>query len=34
MYRIRAFEVRAEYERFTAGTGNPYLVSLGATWAF
>jgi Outer membrane protein beta-barrel domain len=34
MYRIRAFEVRAEYERFTAGTGNPYLLSLGATWAF
>lgn len=34
MYRIAAFEVRAEYERFSAGTGNPYLVSLGATWAF
>lgn len=34
MYRIRTFEVRAEYERFTAGTGNPYLVTLGATWAF
>jgi opacity protein-like surface antigen len=34
MYRIAAFEVRAEYERFSAGTGNPYLISLGATWAF
>jgi hypothetical protein len=34
MYRIRTFELRAEYERFTAGTGNPYLVSFGATWAF
>jgi len=34
MYRISSYEVRAEYERFTAGSGNPYLVSLGATWAF
>jgi opacity protein-like surface antigen len=34
MYRISAFEVRAEYERFSAGTGNPYLITLGATWAF
>jgi opacity protein-like surface antigen len=34
MYRIASFEVRAEYERFSAGSGNPYLVSLGATWTF
>ena len=34
MYRISAFEVRAEYERFTAGNGNPYMVTLGGTWAF
>ena len=34
MYRISAFEVRAEYERFTAGNGNPYMVTIGGTWAF
>lgn len=34
MYRIRTFELRAEYERFTAGTGNPYMLTFGATWAF
>jgi len=34
MYRIRTFELRLEYERFTAGTGNPYLLSFGATWTF
>jgi opacity protein-like surface antigen len=34
MYKIASFEVRAEYERFTAGTGNPYMVTLGATWTF
>jgi len=34
MYRIRTFELRAEYERFTAGSGNPYFVSFGATWTF
>ena len=34
MYRISSFELRAEYERFTAGTGNPYMLSFGATWAF
>jgi len=34
MYRIRTLELRAEYERFTAGSGNPYFVSFGATWTF
>jgi hypothetical protein len=34
MYRIRTFELRAEYERFTAGTGNPYMLTFGATWTF
>jgi opacity protein-like surface antigen len=34
MYRISSFELRAEYERFTAGSGNPYMLSLGVTWAF
>ena len=34
MYRISAFELRAEYERFSAGNANPYMVTVGATWAF
>jgi len=33
-YRIASFDIRAEYERFNAAGGDPYLVSLGATWNF
>jgi hypothetical protein len=33
-FKISSFSLRAEYERFNAGGGNPYLVSLGATWMF
>jgi hypothetical protein len=33
-YKLRAFGVRGEYERFNAAGGNPYLLSLGATWTF
>lgn len=34
MYRFRSLEVRAEYERFAALGGNPYLVTGGLTWSF
>jgi len=34
MYRFRSIEVRAEYERFAALGGNPYLVTGGITWTF
>lgn len=34
MYRFRSIEVRAEYERFAAQGGNPYLVTGGFTWTF
>ena len=34
MYRFRSIEVRAEYERFAAQGGNPYLVTGGLTWTF
>jgi hypothetical protein len=33
-YKFGPFGVRGEYERFNAAGGNPYLLSLGATWAF
>jgi opacity protein-like surface antigen len=31
-FKLGAFAVRAEYERFNAAGGNPSLVSLGFTW--
>ena len=34
MYRFRSLEVRAEYERFAALGGNPYMVTGGFTWTF
>lgn len=34
MYRFRSLEVRAEFERFAALGGNPYLVTGGLTWSF
>ena len=34
MYRFRSIEARAEYERFAATGGNPYLVTAGLTWTF
>lgn len=34
MYRFRSLEVRAEYERFAALGGNPYMVTGGLTWTF
>jgi hypothetical protein len=34
MYRFRSIEVRAEYERFAAQGGNPYMVTGGLTWTF
>ena len=34
MYRFRSIELRAEYLRFAAQGGNPYLVSGGLTWTF
>jgi opacity protein-like surface antigen len=33
-FKLGAAGIRAEYERFNAAGGNPYLVSLGATWTF
>jgi opacity protein-like surface antigen len=33
-YKLGAFGVRGEYERFNAAGGNPHLLSLGATWTF
>ena len=33
-YKLGAFAVRAEYERFNAAGGNPSLISLGFTWTF
>jgi opacity protein-like surface antigen len=33
-YKFGSFGVRGEYERFNAAGGNPYLLSLGATWTF
>jgi len=33
-YKLSQFAVRGEYERFNAAGGNPYLLSLGATWTF
>jgi opacity protein-like surface antigen len=33
-FKLGAFAVRAEYERFNAAGGNPSLVSLGFTWTF
>jgi hypothetical protein len=32
--KLAAAGIRAEYERFNAAGGNPYLLSLGATWTF
>jgi opacity protein-like surface antigen len=32
--KLGAAGIRAEYERFNAAGGNPYLLSLGATWTF
>jgi hypothetical protein len=34
MYRFRSLELRAEYERFAALGGNPYMVTGGFTWTF
>lgn len=34
MYRFRHIEVRAEYLRFAALGGNPYMVTGGLTWTF
>jgi len=34
MYRFRRLELRAEYERFAALGGNPYLVTGGFTFTF
>ena len=34
MYRFRRVELRAEYERFAAQGGNPYMVTGGLTWTF
>ena len=34
MYRFRSLEIRAEYERFAALGGNPYVVTGGFTWTF
>ncbi len=34
MYRFRSLELRAEYERFAALGGNPYMVTGGLTWTF
>ncbi len=33
-FKLGAWAVRAEYERFNAAGGNPNLVSLGVTWTF
>jgi hypothetical protein len=33
-YRFGSWAVRAEYERFNAGGGNPSLLSAGITWSF
>ncbi len=33
-YKIGAWAVRAEYERFNAAGGNPSLLSAGITWSF
>lgn len=33
-YRLRSWAVRAEYERFSAGGGNPSLLSAGVIWSF
>jgi hypothetical protein len=32
--RLRAFAIRAEYERVDVSIGNPNLLSLGLTWTF
>lgn len=34
MYRIRRLELRADYTRFAALGGNPYLATLGVTFTF
>jgi len=34
MYRFRSLEIRAEYARFAALGGNPYMVTGGFTWTF
>ena len=34
MYRFRSLEIRAEYQRFAALGGNPYMVTGGFTWTF
>ena len=34
MYRFRRIELRAEYQRFAATGGNPYMVTGGFTWTF
>jgi hypothetical protein len=34
MYRFRRLELRAEYLRFAALGGNPYMVTGGFTWSF
>ena len=33
-FKLGAWAVHAEYERFNAAGGNPNLVSLGVTWTF
>jgi hypothetical protein len=32
--KFAAFAARFEYERISAGTGDPELASLGITWSF
>jgi opacity protein-like surface antigen len=32
--RVGSFAIRGEYERISANTGDPDLLSLGATWSF
>jgi Outer membrane protein beta-barrel domain len=33
-YKFRSWAVRAEYEHFNSGGGNPSLLSIGFTWVF
>ncbi|HET7756100.1 MAG TPA: outer membrane beta-barrel protein [Steroidobacteraceae bacterium] len=34
MYRIASFELRGEYQRFSALGGDPWLLTFGGTWTF
>lgn len=34
MYRIASFELRGEYQRFSALGGAPWLLTFGGTWTF